>query len=119
MIEYPDRIDDADRVYLMGAMCIANEREDALPEGEIGRVGITEVGRFFAVAQHALACIEKLHREDEDDWDGVVWYELLCSAEADSLADRLVYLIYRSGEDVPSQKEVRSTVIGWLRRIGI
>lgn len=118
MIENQNKVDDADRVYLIGAMCLANERENAIPEGEIARVGVTEVGRFFGAAQFALTYVECLHRQHEDDWDGVAWYEHLCDASAGTLADRLVGLVQRLDE-APTSDEVRVVVIEWLNAAGL
>lgn len=119
MIENQNKVDDADRVYLIGAMCLANERENAVPGGEIARVGVIEVGRFFGAAQSALTYVECLHRQHEDDWDGVVWLEHLSDASAGSLADRLVALVVEEDERTPTSDQVRAVVIGWLSDSGL
>ena len=118
MIENQNKVDDTDRVYLIGAMCLANEREDAIPEGEIARVGVVEVGQFFATAQSALEHVATFHREPPEEWDGVVWYELICSAEEGSLADRLVALIQHL-DRAPTPPEVREEVMLWLTSYGL
>lgn len=113
MIEHRHQIDDADRVWLIGAMGVANELEGSVPEGEISRLGAVEAGRFFAVAQFALNHVLDYHRQTPDEWDGVFWYELLNSAEPGSLADRLVALVQKL-DRVPTTQDVRAEVLLWL-----
>lgn len=109
-------VDNADRVCLVAAMMVSNELEGRVPEGEVSRVSVPELGDFGLVTDLATDFIAKMHRESPDDWDGVVWYELFCQAGEGSLADRLVeYLI---DWDVKPE-DIRQIVVSWLKDIGI
>ena len=118
MIEHRFQIDDADRVWLMGAMCTANELEGSVPEGEVSRLGAVEVGWFFGAAQFALDHVLAYHRQTPENWDGVVWYEMLNDASPGSLADRLVALVQRL-DRAPTSREVCAEVMLWLTEYGI
>lgn len=104
--------DNHDKVTLIGAMCVSNELDGRVPEGEISRVKVGNVGDFYPAAMYALKLIAKMHRQDPADWDGVVWYERFADASEGSLADRLVDMLVSSD---PTKEEVRSIVIDWLK----
>jgi hypothetical protein len=110
------KVDTNDIVALVSAMMVSNELEELVQEGEISRTPQSDNGEFYIAAKRALKLISKMHREHPEDWDGVVWYELLSQAGKGSLADRLVDLLVT---DMPAKEEVRLVVIGWLKAVGI
>ena len=105
------KIDDADVVQLISSMMTANVDPDRLPEGEIARVSVPAIGEFYSVAVLALGLIRDMHRQSEDDYDGVVWFERFECSRHGSLADALVEFII---ENDPKIEEVRPVVIAWL-----
>ena len=104
--------DKADMVHLIAAMLISNELESRMPEGEISRVSVGESGQIFSAAKKALGFIAKMHRQDWDDWDGVVWYERFTDASEGSLADRLITMLVA---EHPTKVSVLPVVIDWLK----
>lgn len=116
MILNQRNVDNVDKVQLIAAMMAANIAEDRLPEGEIARVDGATTGEFFNVVWLALKLIADMHRQSPDDWDGVVWFELLEDSRRGSLADRLVEFII---DNDPKLDEVRPVVIEWLKGLSI
>lgn len=108
------KVDDSDRVMLIAAMLAANENEN-VPEDEIYRVSVSEVGLFFKAAQQALAQIVADHVETPTEWDGVVWHELFEASDDGSLADLLVGAIADKGEQKLTPEEIRHIVVAWLK----
>lgn len=111
MILNQRKVDNADKVQLIAAMMVANGNPTRMPEGEIARVSVPEIGEFFNVVEIALGLIAEMHRQSEDDWDGVVWFELFEDNTHRSLADALVEFII---DHDPKIDEVRPVVIDWL-----
>lgn len=116
MINNQFKVDTNDMVCLISAMMVSNELEGRVPEGEISRVPVSDNGEFYTAAKRALKLISKMHREHPDQWDGVVWYELLSVADQGSLADRLVDLLV---SDMPTKELIRRVVTEWLDAVGI
>lgn len=116
MILNQRRADNVDKVHLITAMMAANEAEDLVPDGELYRLQPPEQGEFFVIAQLALKVIAGLHRQNEDDWDGVVWMELFEASGSGSLADRLVEF---SIENDPTYEEIRPVINRWLELNGL
>ena len=116
MILNPRTIDNVDKVQLIAAMMTANTAEDRLPEGEIARVTGSETGEFYNTAFLALKVVADMHRQSEDDFDGVVWFERFENFSRDSLADRLVEFII---DNDPKYEEIRPVVIAWLQDEGL
>lgn len=108
--------DKSDMVQLIAAMMVNNNLEELVPEGEISRIIVGESGEMFTAAKRALNMIAKMHRETPDDWDGVVWYELLSDASKGSLADLLVGMLVA---EHPTKQCVYPVVIDWLKAVGI
>ena len=104
--------DKADMVHLISAMMVSNELEGRVPPGEISRISVSETGEFFTAAKTALKLIAKMHRQEPDDWDGVVWYERLNDASEGSLADRLVDMLV---SEPPAKQYLLEVVIAWLK----
>lgn len=104
--------DKADMVHLISAMVVSNELPGRVPPGEISRVSVGESGQIFSAAKKALDFIAKMHRQDWDDWDGVVWYERFTDASQGSLADRLVDMLV---SEHPTKISVLPVVIDWLK----
>lgn len=75
MILTQRKVDAVDKVQLITSMMAANIAEDRLPEGELARVPVPQFGEFGYLAEVALELVAELHRQSEDDWDGVVWFE--------------------------------------------
>lgn len=111
MILSQRKVDNADKVQLITSMSVANVNPTRMPEGEIARVSVPETGEFFNVAEIALGLIAEMHRQSEDDWDGVVWFEMFEASASESLADALVEFII---DHDPKIEEVRPVVIAWL-----
>lgn len=112
MILEQHKVDNVDKVCLISAMTVSNMLPSRVPEGEISRVPVSELGEFYIVAGLSLAFIAMMHRQPIDDWDGVAWFERLSDAGEGSLADRLVeYLIDWSLKE----EDVKQIVIGWLK----
>ena len=116
MILDQNKPDDSDKVCLIGAMMVANDLASRLPEGEVSRIQVAEVGDFYTAALRALNAVAILHRESPDEFDGVVWYERLVDASEGSLADRLVEMLI---SDLPTKEAVRKVVVGWLTDSGL
>jgi len=116
MILNEREVDKADLVCLTAAMVVCNEKPDLVPEGDVMRVPVPELGDFGLAAELALEYIVTMHRESPDDWDGLVWYELLSLADKDSLADRLVE--HLTTWDLKAE-DIRQIVVVWLKEIGI
>lgn len=116
MILTQRKVDNVDKVQLITSMMAANYAEDRMPEGELARVSVPEFGEFAPLAEIALVLIAQMHRQSEDDWDGVVWFERFENNGRDSLADRLVEFIV---ENDPTEEEIREVVIAWLKAEGL
>lgn len=115
MIVYPNKVDKADVAWLVAAMVKANEEEYGLPEGECARVDVPDIGVFIDIACDAMTLVQRMHRQDDANWDGVVWFERLNDEGEGSLADRLVSLaIGTSEEDPPHPDMLRRLVVKWL-----
>jgi hypothetical protein len=112
MILTQRKIDNVDVVTLIGAMLAANVAEDRLPEGEIARISAPETGAFYPVTTAALRLIAEMHRQSEDDWDGVVWMERFENTNRGSLADTLVEFLI---DHDPKVEEVRPVIVAWLQ----
>lgn len=109
-------VDNIDKVQLITSMMAANVAPDRLPEGEIYRVPLPEFGEFGYLAEVALELVADMHRQSEDNWDGVVWFERFENTSRDSLADRLVEFCMDYEVD---RDALRSTVIAWLKAEGL
>lgn len=111
MILTQRKVDNADKVQLVTSMMAANVNPDRLPEGEIMRVPVPEFGEFGYLAEVALELVAAMHRQSEEDFDGVVWFERFENSGRGSLADLLVEFCidYDAAPD-----EVRPVIIAWL-----
>lgn len=110
------KVDDIDQVCLITALMQSNELESRLPEGEIYRVGVAELGEFLSASHIALNWVVTQTTEDPENWDGVVWFERLSDPSEGSLADRLVELLIDHEAD---EDNVLAVVIDWLRAEGL
>ena len=104
-------VDAVDKVQLVTSMMAANVNPDRLPEGEIMRVTVPEFGEFGYLAEVALELVAAMHRQSEEDFDGVVWFERLEDGSRGSLADRLVEFCM---DYEVAAEQVRPVVIEWL-----
>ncbi|QBJ04502.1 hypothetical protein HOV23_gp071 [Pseudomonas phage Lana] len=116
MIHNQCKVDDIDKVILITALSACNEMEDRLPEGEVFRVDVGEIGLFYPAAMKALEFVAQMHRQAPDDFDGAAWLDRLESTARGSLADMLVEILL---EYPCSEEVIREVVIVWLKESGL
>ena len=89
----------------------ANEEADSPFDVSIARVGYADMLERCRLAAMIIAT---LHVDEGDDWDGVVWFELLEAFDEDSLGARLLHKLDESDLD---EDGVRAVTINWLENM--
>ena len=111
------QIDAEDAAALFAAVVefVRNDEEECAYDVSIVRAG--GYAATFARCIKAAAIVAAAHVEEGDEWDGVVWFELLEKTDADSLACKLITM----PEDIEGTDEendyIRTVTLAWLERI--
>ena len=108
------RLDKEDAAVLFLAMCKFGEEnnEGGLQlDRSLVSVGFAEMMQRAELAARVVA---QQHTEEGDDWDGVVWFELLERTDVESLAAKL---FQHDGEAKKSQGVIIDIALDWLARI--
>lgn len=107
MISTNSRTTDKDDVaVLFYSMCVYGELNEDHTDRSLVSVGF---GEMLSRAERAAEVIAECHGDEGDDWDGVLWLEVLENADEGSLAGLLFML---DDEDM-----VPTTTMEWLQNI--
>lgn len=108
------QIDNEDAAVLFAAAVKFDQTNDDRAEMfdcSIGRVGYANM---FERCRLAAQIIATLHAAEGENWDGVVWFELLEAFDEDSLGARLLHKLDESELDADG---VRAVTINWLENL--
>lgn len=108
------QIDKEDAAVLFAAVVKfdqANDESDNPHDVSIARVGYADM---FERCRLAAQIIATCHVDEGDDWDGVVWFELLEAFDEESLGARLLHKLDESELDADG---VRAVTLNWLENL--
>lgn len=116
IIHQKRQIDSEDMAVLFAAVVkfdAANDEAEDIRDVSLARSGFM---RVLDRCRKAADLLAMLHVDEGDEWDGVVWLELLESFEDDSLAAQLLLIDEDElCEDDEVDDQIRAIVMDWLQ----